>query len=226
MCISIPAILGPIGPKHSSAAPHYISCIHSKAIIPSNTLLLLGMSKHEKQRGFTDLVVVCCHAIYKGGDLPPYHEQAWELQSFQKSAASKPGEHETFCQHMLASLHLQIAKPTSLVIFSGGPTNSRYPELSEAKSYLQALRQLRDVVDCDILLEEAATDSYQNVLFSVLAFRKYVGYYPNQITIITHAFKEKRFLELHAKALRWPSDRFRVFGINPPFSSKLINSLP
>jgi hypothetical protein len=69
-----------------------------------------------------------------------------------------------------------------------------------------------------ILLEEQATDSFQNLLFSILLFRKATGRYPKQIRIITHAFKAKRFLELHAPAIRWPEDRVQVQGIDPVMS--------
>ncbi|KAK5008880.1 hypothetical protein LTR28_003376 [Elasticomyces elasticus] len=70
-----------------------------------------------------------------------------------------------------------------------------------------------------IVLEESATDSYQNLLFSILAFRRIAGKYPRTVTVITHAFKERRFLELHAKAIHWPPHRIRLQGINPPFSA-------
>lgn len=62
-------------------------------------------------------------------------------------------------------------------------------------------------------------DSYQNILFSLLAFHNHpstMQTYPTSITIITHAFKRRRFLELHLPALRWPADRVDFIGINPP----------
>jgi hypothetical protein len=70
-----------------------------------------------------------------------------------------------------------------------------------------------------ILLEEQATDSYQNLLFSILLFRQTTGTYPRDIRIITHAFKTRRFLELHGPAIQWPKDRIRVEGIDPTMSS-------
>jgi hypothetical protein len=75
-----------------------------------------------------------------------------------------------------------------------------------------------------ILLEEQATDSFQNLLFSILLFRKATGKYPEQIRIITHAFKAKRFLELHAPAIRWPKDRVQVQGIDPVMGSAELES--
>jgi len=161
------------------------------------------------------LVVVCCHAIYHGATLSPLQESNWALKSFQRSTPARPGEHETFIQHVNEALALKDASPHSVaLVFSGGPTDPSHPALSESQSYLNTLPARK----ADILLEELATDSFQNVLFSIVAFRKHHGCYPDDITIITHAFKEARFLNLHAKAIRWPADRIRVRGTNPPFS--------
>jgi len=74
------------------------------------------------------------------------------------------------------------------------------------------------------LLEEQATDSFQNLLFSILLFRKATGNYPKQIRVITHAFKAKRFLELHALAIRWPKDRIQVQGIDPVMTMDALSS--
>jgi hypothetical protein len=175
---------------------------------------------------FTHLVVLCCHAVYHGpAGSDPRKEENWALKPFQRGTDTKSGEHETFLQHAFTAVQLQ--NDHTLVAFSGGPTDEGYLQLSEAQSYLNAFQDWvakigyaasKGVIE-NILLEEAATDSYQNVLFSVLAFRRQTGYYPRYLTIVTHAFKNERFLHLHAKALRWPADRVKVLGINPPFTS-------
>ncbi len=88
-----------------------------------------------------------------------------------------------------------------------------------------------------IVVESRALDSYQNVLFSILAFRALAlkgtvppphslpqelssSYYPTRITIVSHAFKRARFLELHLPALRWPIQKggatTTYIGIDPP----------
>lgn len=33
---------------------------------------------------------------------------------------------------------------------------------------------------------------------------------------MSHAFKSRRFLELHARAIRWPLERLAYVGIDPP----------
>jgi len=178
----------------------------------------------------THLVILCCHAVYYGTlGSDPRDENNWALKPFQRSTATKSGEHETFLQHAFAAV--QLSNADTLIAFSGGPTDSNYPDLSEARSYLNAFGDWCAAIGLEvpkvaraggsgegILLEERATDSYQNVLFSILAFRRRTGYYPEQLTIITHAFKNDRFLHLHSRALKWPAERVKVLGINPPFT--------
>jgi hypothetical protein len=75
-----------------------------------------------------------------------------------------------------------------------------------------------------ILLEEEATDSFQNLLFSILLFRKATGRYPRHIRVITHAFKARRFLELHAPTIKWPKNRIQVQGIDPVMTQDALTS--
>jgi len=42
-------------------------------------------------------------------------------------------------------------------------------------------------------VEEDATDSYQNLLFSIVKFKHITGRYPAKIVVVTHAFKQERF---------------------------------
>jgi hypothetical protein len=61
--------------------------------------------------------------------------------------------------------------------------------------------------------EDAALDSYQNVLFSIARFHELTGAYPSRVTIVGHAFKRRRFEQLHRLALRWPKTRFAYEGL-------------
>jgi hypothetical protein len=61
--------------------------------------------------------------------------------------------------------------------------------------------------------EDAALDSYQNVLFSVARFHELTGAYPSRVTVVGHAFKRRRFEQLHRLALRWPKTRFAYEGL-------------
>ncbi|KAF2243903.1 hypothetical protein BU26DRAFT_534126 [Trematosphaeria pertusa] len=198
--------------------------------------------------GVENLVIVCCHAIFHpdaaspGFPLySPYDENNWHLAPFQKSnkETGKPGEHETFIAHIVAGIDaLKSAPgtdksllPNSLLVLSGGPTKKSLTPLSEARSYYHAALahelaeghygggRARMLFDKGrILLEEHATDSFQNLLFSILLFRRTTGVYPKHIRIVTHAFKAKRFLDLHAPAIKWPADRVQAQGIDPIMS--------
>lgn len=55
--------------------------------------------------------------------------------------------------------------------------------------------------------EEFARDSYENLLFSLCRFFEITGRYPDKITVIGFGFKEKRFKDLHRKAVRFPKDK-------------------
>ncbi|KAG9997561.1 release factor, partial [Aureobasidium melanogenum] len=152
-------------------------------------------------------------------------ESSWLLKPFQRSNAStgKPGEHETFLLHIQAGVNA-LRRAETVLVFSGAKTERDAPS-SEADSYRNILVHCfgdSDVVqqamtDGRILCEDAATDSYQNLLFSLIKYYEVKGKWPRMVTVITHSFKEARFLECHADAICWPSEKIRVQGLNPPF---------
>ncbi|KAJ4983821.1 DUF218 domain-containing protein [Stagonosporopsis vannaccii] len=182
----------------------------------------------------------------------PHDEGNWHLAPFQKSdaATGKPGEHETFLAHIQAGLDILTTgtnatwtedvpwnQDSTILVFSGGATKRDLTPLSEARSYYHAAlagelaqghlgggRAHQLYRKGRILLEEQATDSLQNLLFSILLFRQTIGRYPKNIRVITHAFKSRRFLELHAPAIHWPKDRIQVQGIDPVMSSVEMES--
>ncbi|KAK7509617.1 uncharacterized protein IWZ02DRAFT_154090 [Phyllosticta citriasiana] len=179
-----------------------------------------------------DLVIVACHAIFLGNpgssECDVYSPQQWHLQSFQKPTGCLPGEHETFLLHIQAGLNALVygsVSRSSVLVFSGAATAQDVTGLSEAQSYFDAAVALTqqfgrghpftECLKSRTLVEDAATDSYQNLLFSILKFRRHFGRYPRSVRVITHAFKTERFLDLHANAIRWPSDRIHVQGIDP-----------
>ncbi|KAF2231758.1 hypothetical protein EV356DRAFT_506595 [Viridothelium virens] len=180
----------------------------------------------------TELIILCCHSTYLGSSSAedPSLESSWHLASFQRHSGVKPSEHETFLLHILSSLFLLKQRHDSWLVISGGCTARNITDRSEARSYFTACRVLSQVehsyftsiwkdMEKRVLLEEAATDSFQNLLFSIVLFKKRVGVYPSRVTVISHAFKSRRFLALHAPAIRWPKDRVAVQGINAPFSN-------
>ena len=191
------------------------------------------------------LIIVCCHAIYKplpsSSTTDVYDESNWLLADFQRSnAAGKLGEHITFINHIEVGWRLlvhDIARSTkSVLAFSGGPT--KIVDISESESYLDALKCITPRSGTDtapsmdnvtysesVYTERFSTDSFQNLLFSILGYWHKLGCWPHYITVVTHAFKSRRFLELHAPAIRWPHDRIRVLGLDPPSSRELLYSI-
>ena len=168
-----------------------------------------------------ELLLVCCHAVFHG--LDPYNEDHWALQSFQKSSGEKPGEHLSFLEHIEKAISYRERSIDSYqIVFSGGRTKHEFPDLSEAGSYLHAARTLGWLHRDEVFLEELATDSYQNLLFSILLFRKHYSRYPSAVNVVTHAFKVDRFANLHREAIKWPADRFNMLGVPLPPQGKSL----
>ncbi|KAL4796280.1 hypothetical protein BDV19DRAFT_388419 [Aspergillus venezuelensis] len=102
-----------------------------------------------------------------------------------------------------------------------GATKRPTTDIAEGDSYF-TLAQDNQFFGCAtidprtmILTETMATDSYQNVLFSLLRFRQFTGSYPLKVTVATHEFKRARFMECHFPALGLDG-MSEVVGINPP----------
>ena len=94
-----------------------------------------------------------------------------------------------------------LRREGTILVFSGAKTERDAPS-SEAASYLNILMQCfgesdfvqQAMADGRIVCEDAATDSYQNLLFSLVKYYEVEEAWPQMITVITHAFKENRFL--------------------------------
>ncbi|KAI9040732.1 DUF218 domain protein [Aspergillus affinis] len=149
----------------------------------------------------THLIIVCCHAIYLGGSTKGISEDEWLIEPFQK------GETPTFTSHVKAGLRAAAEDPESLLVFSGGATKRALTDLAEGDSYRNLAKDNAYFTYSDrinalqITTETHATDSYQNVLFSLLKFRVHTGNYPTRVTVVTHEFKRKRFIEYHFPAI-------------------------
>ncbi|KAL4944286.1 hypothetical protein BDV06DRAFT_220441 [Aspergillus oleicola] len=165
----------------------------------------------------THLLIVCCHAIYLGGPTKPFKglaEEEWLIEPFQR------GETPTFMEHVRAGCRLLAGDEGAVLVFSGGATKRPTTDITESDSYLTLAKDnhyfgFATINPKQILTETLATDSYQNVLFSLLRFRLFTGSYPTRVTVVTHEFKRARFMECHFPALGLDG-MGSVVGINPP----------
>ena len=132
-----------------------------------------------------------------------------------------------------------------LLLFSGGHTNPNHRHISEAASYLQAWRYVGadkgtstatstlsatsepredpESINGYMDVEEHATDSLQNILFSLCRFHQLRSHWPENIVVVTHDFKRHR-MEAHRQAIRWGKG-WEVVGIDPPFDGKCLHLL-
>ena len=197
------------------------------------------------------LIIVCCHAIWIGEPEskafgPSNVEDGWLISSFQT------GETPTFIKHIQAGLDTLRSNPNAILVFSGGRTKPERTNLTEAGTYMDflintqpgAFQKNLDRLFC----ESSATDSFQNILFSLLSWPRFVQECyshrasmfpdstaekfdvppsPRQLVVIGHEFKRARFEELHLPALRHPTDlsRFKYIGIDPPFSEQKMREI-
>lgn len=104
-----------------------------------------------------------------------------------------------------------------------GSRTRKESEKSEARSYLDLAEEndFWGLLSGDererIVLEEQALDSLGNLVFSVTAFWKRTGTWPERITVVSHGFKRERILGLHVAAMRWPRERVEFVGIDPAY---------
>ncbi|KIW69524.1 hypothetical protein PV04_05397 [Phialophora macrospora] len=197
------------------------------------------------------LIIVCCHAIYLGGEGGCANEANWLIEPFQA------GETETYIRHVEAGVAGLARDPdNAILVFSGGATKRDKTARSEGEGYL-AVALERNLFNLDapaapsalrprLFVDRYATDSYQNVLLPLVQFPLYVQElqtrlrgrdtapdstatveepkaklshptWPIKVTIISHGFKRRRFLDLHVPAMRLLLSRVAYVGIDPPF---------
>ncbi|KAI0012620.1 FolC bifunctional protein [Xylariaceae sp. FL0662B] len=174
----------------------------------------IAMSRHKTP---AHLVIVCCHGIWLGGPARGLDESEWLIASFQA------GETPTFVEHVKAGLRVLKSSGDAVLMFSGGPTRKE-TRLSEARSYANlasanayfGIESEEDEVSRRVYCEERALDSYSNVLSSLIRFWHEFRIWPQNITIVSHAFKRERLVDCHCGAIGFPLHRVDFVGVDPP----------
>lgn len=165
---------------------------------------------------YDHLVVVAGHAVTMTESLRGVdsRDAVWYLLDYQRGRGL-PSE---FVAHIRKGVSVAADDPHALLVFSGGQTRSDAGPRSEAQSYYFVADHFdwwgRDVA-ARAITEEFARDSFENLLFAVCRFAEVAKRYPKRITVVSFDFKETRFTQLHAPALRWPQDRFTFEGLAP-----------
>jgi hypothetical protein len=164
--------------------------------------------------GLKNLILVAGHAVYIAEDFDdPLGDSSWFLQDYQK------GEPSFYVEHIYGGVELAAADSESLLIFSGGQTRREAGPRSEAQSYWMMAKHFlwwnRASVGLRATTEEFARDSFENLLFSICRFYECVQSYPENITVVSWAFKGKRF-DLHRDTISFPKSNFVFKSVNNP----------
>lgn len=147
------------------------------------------------------------------------NEDVWYLLEYQRGQ----GLPQAIVRHIEAGIAEAEKDPKSLLIFSGGRTRSTTGPIDEGWSYYHVADKLNLWKNTNVrtrtFTEEFATDSFQNLLYSVCRFHEITSVYPKKITVVSFSFKRDRFESLHAPAIRIPAGTFNFIGIDPPTST-------
>lgn len=135
------------------------------------------------------MVIIPCHGIWKGGTTKGEDRDEWVLAPFQIEGK----DHLSMKEHILTSL--KLLSDNTVIVISGGKTKKEIND-SEANSYYKLLKEYSDA---EVLLEEYARDSFENVIFLICRFYQEYQTYPKKITVVGFEFKRDRFLKHHFK---------------------------
>lgn len=166
------------------------------------------------------LIIVAGHSVTMAGNLidAGHDESVWYLLDYQKGK----GLPQAIIGHIQAGIQAALDDEHSLLIFTGGETRATTGPVTEGSSYFRvadAMDLWKGNVRARTITEEFATDSFENLMFSLCRFYEVTGRYPARISMVSFTFKQRRFETLHAPALQWPSDKFSYIGVDPPAST-------
>jgi len=204
----------------------------ARFLAPSPTVDVLPFDA-TKLSSLDHLVVVAGHAVVvaESLDSAEWQDDVWYLLDYQRN---QDLPHELVA-HIKRGVEVAAQDSEALLVFSGGQTRSAAGPRDEGSSYYRVAEHYKwwghastagSSQDSGLLIqqrtvtEDYATDSFQNLLFSVARFNEVVGHYPGRITVVGFEFKRRRFEELHRAALDFPRSRFQYIGVQPTRGSR------
>lgn len=163
--------------------------------------------------------------IVPGHGVCVHPERSWEHAAWV-GLYDYEEEGTLLAQHCLAALALAAADEEAVLCFSGGMTREAAGRLSEAESYYEIVRAAHwwgvAPFPQRVLLEPFARDSFENILFSIGAFRSRYGHYPEELFCVGFRFKSRRF-GWHVRSIGWKGN-FRYLPVNdPPQRDGILN---
>jgi hypothetical protein len=176
-------------------------------------------NQHQAAQEAGHLIMVAGHSVTISGHLEDADkdELDWFLLPYQQHR----GLPAAIVAHIKAGMEECRRDPDALLMFSGGETRDKTGPETEGSSYYRVadamnLWPVGSNVRARTITEEFATDSFENLLFSICRFHEITGAYPTKITVVSFSFKRRRFETIHAPALHWPAHRFAYVGVDPP----------
>lgn len=173
---------------------------------------IVGLPSEIRPIRLCHAVIVAGHAVLKNlADV--YSDESWCLLDFQR------GEPRFYIGHVRRGVELACADPSAVLILSGCQTRRKAGARSEGAGYYWLADHLGWFGSPEVreraITEEFARDSFENVLLGICRFREFAGDWPEHVTMVSWAFKERRF-DMHREAIRWPRDRYAYDGPNNP----------
>jgi len=184
-----------------------------------------------KLSSLNHLVVVAGHAVAvaESLDSADWQDDVWYLMDYQRNQDLP----KVLVSHIEHGVHVAAQDNQALLVFSGGQTRSGAGPRDEGSSYYRVaehyswwghaatgLGESELLINQRTVTEDFATDSFQNLIFSICRFHEVVGSYPERITVVGFEFKRQRFENLHRAAIRFPRSQFRYFGVQPARGSR------
>jgi hypothetical protein len=158
------------------------------------------------------LILVVGHAIPRRFDSLELDE-GWFLKHFQA------GEARSYIDHVRHGVRLASGDAHSILVFSGGQTDTQAGPRSEGLGYWLVADHFDWFGHSDVKprasTEEFSMDSFENLPFGLCRFKELAGIYPEQLTVVGCNFKRERF-EMHRKALCFPLHKFNYVGVGDP----------